>query len=249
MRVLGLALLVLLLVAGAVAVFAPASLADRALAGNSGGRLRLAEAQGTVWHGSGELTDAGNTWRLPLRWSIPPGSLFNATREVVLAPPPGATTPTGVVGIGRDTATLRDFAVQFPAQAIASLLAARGIVTLGGDIAVTTPAFAWNGSQGTGTLAAQWRDARLAVGGAVANLGAVDVALAPDGNRLAGPIRNSGGDVRIDGTVSVTGRTVDVNASLAPSPGAPPHIALALAALGPADASGNVRVAWRGMLQ
>lgn len=129
------------------------------------------------------------------------------------------------------------------------MLGARGLVTLGGTIAVRTPAFAWDGNGATGSVAAQWRDARLAVGAAVANLGAVAVDLAPDGNRLAGPVRNEGGDVRIAGTVSVVGRAVDVSATLAPAPGAPPHIALALAALGPPDAAGNVRVAWRGMVQ
>lgn len=249
MRILGIVVLVVVLAVGAFALFAPASLADRALAESSGGRLRLSGADGTVWNGGGELTDAGNTWRVPLRWSIPPASLLSSRHELVLTPAPGATTPTGVVGIGKDSARLTNFAVEIPAQALAALLAARGAVTLGGNIAVSTPAFDWDGNQGTGSLAAQWRDARLAVGGAAANLGVVDVALAQDGNRLAGPIRNSGGDVRIEGTVAVTGRTVDISANLAPAAGAPPQIALALSALGPPDASGNVRVAWRGLLK
>ncbi len=249
MRILALVVLVVALVAGALAYFAPASLADRALDANSRGKLRLADTEGTLWSGGGTLTDATNTWRVPLRWTIPPRSLFTARHELVLTPAPGATTPTGVVGIGNDSGSLRDFAVEIPAQALAGMLAGRGLVTLGGTLAVRTPALDWNGSEAKGSVAAQWRDARLAVGGAVANLGAVDVALAPDGNRLAGPMRNSGGDVRIDGTVSVAGRTVDVSATLAPAPGAPPQIALALAALGPPDAAGNVRVAWRGMVQ
>ena len=89
--------------------------------------------------------------------------------------------------IGDDRTTLRNLAVEFPAQALAGLFAARGGITLGGNVAVSTPAFDWNGTQASGALAAQWRDARLVVGGAVANLGAVEVALAPDGNRLARP--------------------------------------------------------------
>jgi general secretion pathway protein N len=249
MRILGIIVLVVGLVIAAFAVFAPASLADRVLATNSSGRLRLADAQGTIWNGSAELTDATNTWRVPLRWTIPPGSLLASSHELVLAPAPGATTPAGVVGVGTNRTTLRNLAVEFPAQALAGLFAARGGITLGGNVAVSTPALDWNGTQASGSLAAQWRDARLAVGGAVANLGAVEVALAPDGNRLAGPIRSSGGDVRLDGTVSVTGTVVDVSANIAPSPSAPPHIALALSALGPPDANGNVRVAWRGTLK
>lgn len=249
MRILAIAVMVVVLVVGAVAFFAPASLADRAVESGSKGRVRLADTSGTLWSGSGTVTDATNTWRVPLRWSIPPRSLLTSMHELVLEPVPGATTPKGTVGIGNDAGRLRDFAVEIPAQALAGLIAGRGLVTLGGTLAVSTPAFDWSGGQGTGSLAAQWRDARLAVGGAVANLGAVDVALQPDGNRLAGPLRNSGGDVRIDGTVTVTGRTVDVSANLAPVPGAPPHIGLALSALGAPDAAGNVRVAWRGMLQ
>lgn len=249
MRILGIVVLVVGLVVGALAVFAPASLADRALESNSGGRLRLADTSGTVWSGGGTLTDATNSWRVPLRWSIPPRSLMNSMHDLVLAPAPGAAMPTGVVSIGKDSASLRDFAVEIPAQALAGMLAGRGAVTLGGTITIRTPALDWNGNQANGSVNAQWRDARLAVGNAVANLGAVDVALAPSGDRLVGPLRNDGGDVRMDGNVSVTGRTVDVIANVAPAAGAPPHIALALAALGPPDAAGNVRVTWRGVLR
>ncbi|MFO1412820.1 MAG: type II secretion system protein N [Burkholderiales bacterium] len=249
MRILGIVILVLGLVVGAVTLFAPASLADRALESNSNGRLRLADTNGTLWSGGGTLTDATNSWRVPLRWSVPPRSLMSSMHELVLEPVPGAAMPTGVVGIGKDSASLRDFAVEIPAQALAGMLGARGAVTLGGTLALRTPSLDWNGNQASGSLNAQWSDARLAVGNAVANLGAVDVALAPAGDRLAGPLRNSGGDVRIDGNVSVAGRTVDVSANVAPAAGAPPHIALALAALGPPDAAGNVRVAWRGLLR
>jgi hypothetical protein len=249
MRILGIVVLVVGLLLAGAAVFAPASLADRSIATNSGGKLRLAEAEGTIWNGSAQLTDAANSWRIPFQWSIPPRSLLADMHELVLTPAAGAAMPTGVVGVGRNATSLRNFSVEIPAQALAGMLAVKGGVTLGGSIVVTTPAFDWNGTTGNGTLAAQWRDARIALGNAVASLGAVDINLAPDGNRLAGRIGNSGGDVRIDGTIGVNGTVVDVNASIAPQPSAPPHIALALAALGTPDSAGAVRVAWRGALK
>ena len=56
----------LLLLVIAVAAFAPARLVDLQLAQASDGRLRLADAAGTVWRGDGIVTDARGALRLPV---------------------------------------------------------------------------------------------------------------------------------------------------------------------------------------
>ncbi len=115
---------------------------------------------------------------------------------------------------------------------------------IGGTIAAG--AFAWDGPRGSGALDARWRDARLVAAGTVASLGTVDVAFVPQDGGLRGRVTNSGGDVRIDGTVTLaaSGGTADVLAT--PQPGAPDAVARALAALGTPDGSGAVRISWRG---
>ena len=56
---------------------------------------------------------------------------------------------------------------------------------------------------------AAWDDARIATGDAVLSLGTVSLATAPAGDRLAGTIRNAGGDLTIDGTFADRGGVVD----------------------------------------
>lgn len=246
MRFAAVLLVVTLLVLAAAAAFAPASLADRSLASRSEGRLRIESTVGTIWNGSGTLTNAGNTWRVPFAWRIPPTSLLTSTHELVLTPAEGAATPAGTIGIGNGSATLRNVSVELPAQALVDGAAQRFPLTLGGVVAFTASSFEWNGEHGSGALKARWRDARMVVVGTVADLGVVDFTLAPEGNRLAGRIGNTGGDVRVDGTVSVTGTVVSVDGTVAPNASAPPLVAQALAALGTPDSTGAVRVAWRG---
>jgi general secretion pathway protein N len=138
MRVAGILVLVALLAAAALAAFAPASLADQALVRASAGRLRLANADGTLWRGAAELTDAVNAWRAPLRWRIAPLAWVTGSRELVLEPAAGADTPAGTIAIGKDGASLRDFRATVPASAFLSLASTRNAVTLGGNVTVTT---------------------------------------------------------------------------------------------------------------
>lgn len=249
MRVVGILVVALGLLVAAAAAFAPASLVDRSIESRTEGRLRVADAAGTIWNGSGVLTDARNTWRVPLRWSIDARTLVTGTHVAALAPVDGAATPTGTIGVGRNAVTLRNFAFDLPAQALAAALTPRGVVTLGGTVEVRTSEFTWADTGGTGPLAVRWRDARLVVAGVAADLGAVEIALAPQGNRLAGRVSNSGGDVRLDGSVTLGPDAASVDVTAAPLPTASPNLARALAVVGTPDGSGGVRLGWRGSLR
>ncbi|MCC7325991.1 MAG: type II secretion system protein N [Burkholderiales bacterium] len=233
----------------ALAGFAPATLVDHRVAAMTGGRLRITDATGTVWSGSGTLTDPRSTWQMPLRWSVSPRALATGALQVTLSPAAGARVPQGTITLDNDNAGLRDVAIDFPAHALSGALPQRDTVILGGDVQITSPTFEWNGERGSGTLNARWRDARLVVAGFATELGTVEIALAPQQDRLAGRIANTGGDVRIDGTVAVVSGTVAIDAGVVATPAAPAHVALALHMIGRADDSGKVHVGWRGKLQ
>ena len=233
------------LLLGAIAAFAPASLIDRRLAAVSSAKLRVADAAGTVWSGTGILTDATGSWRVPVGWSVSALALARGAFNVTLLPAAGAT-PRGTIDIATNAATLRDVVVELPATVLASALPSRAAIVLGGTVTLTAPAFAWNDERGNGALNAQWRDARLVVAGTNADLGTVDVTLEPQGQQLAGSIGNSGGDVRIAGTIGIASTAIGVDAQIAPVPSTPAPVVRALAALGTPDSAGAVRIAWRG---
>ncbi len=237
------------LLVAALAAFAPATLVDRRVAAVSGGRLRVADAEGTVWQGRGALADAAGAWRLPVAWTVDATAIARGALAVALTPPPEATSPRARLDLAGTAIAVRDTSLELPAGALASALPARVPVTLGGTVAVTATDFAAEAGAFRGAIGARWRDARVVAGGIVASLGTVDVALAPQGGRLAGRLTNGGGDVRIDGTVTIAADGAGIDATLTPLPSAPEPVARALAALGTPDGAGGVRVAWRGALR
>lgn len=224
---------------------APATLADGRLAAVTDGRLRIADATGTLWRGAGALTDAGNTWQLPLAWSVAPSALARGVLDVTLAPMRDGTQPRGALALGTSGVALTDFRATIPAQALARWLPLRDAPALGGDISIDASAFAWSGGGGQGTLNAQWLRARLANAAGTADLGTVDVVVTPQDQRLQARVTNAGGDVRVNGTVTITSNSSDGDITIAPLPGAPPALVRALAAMGKPDADGAVRLTWR----
>jgi general secretion pathway protein N len=244
--------IVLLIVAVAVATavaFLPASLVDGRIASATQGRMRLADAAGTVWNGRGILTDSAGTWRIPLGWTVSKADLLRGTRAVSLHPVDGASSPAGAVEVVDDGVRVRGLRVELPAQALASALPMRPLPAFGGTVTLSTGDLAWNDKAKAGTLEAQWRGARVVSGDYAADLGTVNLTASAQDARIAGKIGNSGGDVRVEGTVTVAGSSIAVDATAAPNPGAPPDIARALASAGTPDANGNVRIAWRGSLR
>jgi len=246
------AAIVALIVAVAIATvvaFLPASLVDGRIASATQGKVRLADATGTVWDGRGVLTDSAGTWRLPVGWTISKADVMRGTHAVVLHAVDGASSPAGTVEVVDNGVRLRDLRVEMPAQALMSALPMRPMPAFGGTIAVAASDLSWNDKAKAGTLEAHWRGARVAAGDSAADLGTVDFAATPQAAGIAGKVTNSGGDVRVDGTVSIAGGAVAVDATVAPNPGAPAGIARALASAGTPDANGTVRIAWRGGLR
>ena len=228
----------------AIVAFAPATLLDRRATALANGKLRIADAAGTLWRGTGTLSDTQGTWRVPIGWRIDPLALARDAVSVTLIPPGGAGVPRGNAEIAERAIALRSVSLEIPAQALATLGPA-ATVTLGGDITFDIASFDWSRGIGSGSATARWRDARVVSALGSVNLGVIDATVTPQGTTLAGRIGNAGGDMRIDGTFAATADVVSLDATIVPLSTTPPAMALALTLLGSADASGAIRVSWR----
>ena len=82
-----------------IAWFAPASLLDSRLAHATGGMLRLAGTQGTLWHGRGVVTDARGPGLRFLEWTVTGDDV--SVRAVKRANPASWITPQAI-GFARD---------------------------------------------------------------------------------------------------------------------------------------------------
>lgn len=245
MKTIGVIAASALLLVMALIGLAPATLVDGRLAALTEGRLRFAAATGTIWRGAGALTDAGNTWQLPMAWKVAPAALARGELNITIAPVRDGTTPQGSLALSSSGIALTNFRALIPAQALAGWLPLRDAAALGGDVNIDATAFRWNGTSGTGSLNARWLRARVASAAGVADLGTVEMQVTPQDPRLVARVTNSGGDVRVNGTINATATGNDGDITIAPVPGAPPALVRAVASLGRPDTDGAVRLAWR----
>ena len=250
MKIVAFVLLLLGVIVAAVVSFLPASIVEDRIASRSQGKFHLSDATGTVWDGKGVLTDGAGTWRMPVAWSISKADVARGARVVSLKPAGALGSPTGTIEMVDGGVRIRDLRVEMPAQALLGTLAIKPAPSLGGTVTVTANDLTWTEKAKTGGFEAKWRDARIASGDNAADLGTVDLVGSPQSAGIAGRLTNTGGDMRVDGNVMLApGGGATVDATLTPASNAPPRIAGALAALGTPDASGGVRIAWRGSLR
>jgi hypothetical protein len=118
----------------ALALTAPATLLDRRIDALSAGRLRLANAAGTLWRGSGEIVLLPSGTRLPVAWRAELWPLFRGELHATIGVDAG--TPDSVLVLGNDRLDVRDLEVSLPAESVvraagpALPLAARGDLAL-----------------------------------------------------------------------------------------------------------------------
>jgi hypothetical protein len=235
-----------LVLLAAVALFAPAALLDARLDSSTQGRLRLANATGTVWNGRGIVTDAQRTWSLPVGWKVDPLAILRGDRLLTLQAAEGGDLPRGDIAWRDGTLTVNGVAFTLPAMAMNGMLAAADAMAVGGNVAFDAPRMNLSSNGGDGAATARWSGARLAGNAGTLALGTVTATLAPHNGRIQGRVENRGGDVRIDGEFAWGNSGLEVNATLVPLPSTPPAVIRALGAMGTPDANGSVRVQWRG---
>jgi hypothetical protein len=125
----------------------------------------------------------------------------------------------------------------------------RALIRPTGDITLTSQALAWQPPSASGNAGLVWRNARLMIGGAALALGTVSAELSAAGDAMTGPIVNEGGEVDVDGNVTVTAPAViEIALTVRPRVGTPSLLLQTLAAIATPD-NGGWRLRWRGTLR
>ena len=252
---------VIVLVAGAallmvaLLIMAPATLIDGRLDVLSAGRLRLANASGTVWNGAGDLRVLPGDMGIPLYWHIDAWPLLRGELRGTLSRDDDAAAPA-TFSLSAREATLRNVVMALPAGALLRAAGApAALATAGGNVGVRIGDLTRRDDRVDGQVALSWDQATLQstlIGPRQSSriaLGNVRFDGTGQGNAVAGTLSNAGGEVEIAGTASVamngTARadvlirpraSVDVERTRA--------ISSALATIGRPDSSGAFRITW-----
>jgi general secretion pathway protein N len=232
-------------------IIAPAALLDARINALSDGRVRLANSAGTLWHGSGELVMLPAGTRQPLFWRLDAWPLLRGEiRATIALDADGARNAT--VAYGRDRLDVRDLDVSLPAQSVLLAAAPKTPLGFGGSLALHVERLVQLPDVLDAQLSGEWRDGSVRGSSADSpiSVGDVRIALNGRGAEINGPLRNSGGDVEIDGQVAVgAAGTVRLDATVRPRSSdreRADRIAVALAALGAPDGRGGYRLTWTG---
>ncbi|HSV20968.1 MAG TPA: type II secretion system protein N [Casimicrobiaceae bacterium] len=233
----------LVLLVFAFAWLAPASLVDGRIAAATEGRVRLADATGTVWRGAGALTDGQGRWQVPLAWRVDAWSLARGAFTVQLVPTAIADA-RGTMLAERDTVRVSGLHVDVPARALEAFWTSAPVPRLDGMLVVDAPSFASDGRTAAGQFDLAWTGARASLAGLALNLGRVEAHGRPADDAIAIALSGSGGDVALRGTATWRAGRVGGDVTLMPSPGAPPAVAVALRALGRSEPDGTIHLTW-----
>ena len=232
----------------AIAVLAPATTVDAALAAQTRGAWRIAAAHGLWWHGGGVLSSRDGSARMPLGWRVAWLPLARGTLSIDLFAGDGSTL--GTIDLRREALSLHDLRLRLPAAFAAALaprmavLAGSGALAAGGELDLRARTFDWNPSGGSGTLDAQWNRARLVIAGTTVDFWTVAGTIAARQGRLQGTLHGTGGDLAVDGTISGSQSSIGGTLTLRPLPSTGEALRRGLPLLGSEDGSGAVHIDW-----
>lgn len=184
----------------ALLALAPASLIDAALRDASAGRLRVAEAQGSLWSGRGEIEvrdgRGDSALSRPLSWRLRPAALMLARLGFVVTLD-GSSAPFPLT-LSWSRAEVTDARFSLPASALANALPKLGPFGLGGDVDVQISRVAITGDVVRGGASVQWRGASSALT-PVAPLGDYQFRFDGDDGDVHTSLRTLHGPLQLDG--------------------------------------------------
>ena len=240
-----------ILLALALLLTAPATLLDRRIDALSAGRVRLANATGTLWRGSGELVLLPSGTRLPLLWRTDPWPLVRGEIHSTIGFDVDAP-PSAVLVVGNDRLDVRGLELSLPVESIVRAAGPALPLAATGNLALRVERLLQQPDLIDAQLSLQWDDASvpaLPPGERIA-LGDVRVELAGRGAVITGPVRNAGGEVEINGQAGLAAAgTLQLTATLRPRSSdrdRAERIASALAAIGSPDGQGGYTVSLKG---
>jgi general secretion pathway protein N len=184
---------------------APATLVDAVLQHASGGRLRLAEAQGTLWSGSGqiEVRDAAGRAGIAraLDWRVIPASLLRAHLVCEVGLEYAARRFPVTLSLSR--IELADADIRLPATVLGLGVPKLAPLGLTGEVLihVASLSIARDAVDGNATL--QWRAAGSTLT-SVSPLGDYEVRFDGEGRTVHAYLRTIEGPLRLDGKGSWT---------------------------------------------
>lgn len=183
---------------------APAGLLDTALDRLSEGRLRLSEAHGSLWAGSGriELRDPEGRHGMAERcdWQLASASLWPAAlRYSVRMASSGRTFP---MSLSISSIELSGAELAIPADVLGLLLPRLTPLGLAGSLDLKVAMLSVTPAQVLGDARMTWRDAGSALS-PIAPLGSYDISIdaGPAGTRMV--LRTLDGPLQLDGDVSL----------------------------------------------
>ena len=235
----------LVLLVAAFATLAPASLIDARVASATGDRVRLAQASGTVWSGSGSLCDAAGRWCVPIGWRVDALALLQGALGVTLVPREGSNARGSIVA--RDgTFVLTGVHLEVPAAALESAWSTPPVPQFGGELVVDAPAFRADAARADGTLDVRWQRARATLAGVAIDLGAFDAHAQGGSDGVDVDLANRDGEVGVTGKFRITRQAYALDVMLTPARTLPAALAMIVRSLGTPAADGAVHVTWQG---
>ena len=186
--------------AATLIVLAPASLIDARLEQASGGRLRLAEAQGSLWAGSGwiEVREAGGRSGIAKRvaWRVLPESLLRA-RLVAELQLERADKPFRLA-LSFSRIEIADANIDLPVAALGLGLPKLAPFRLTGEVRVDIPRLSLGRGKADGDATLRWRAAGSALT-PISPLGDYEVHFKAVGPAVHAELRTLSGPLQLDG--------------------------------------------------
>jgi len=200
------------LLAAAIGVYAialiataPATLADAGLEQASAGRLRLAEAQGTLWSGSGllEIRDAGGQAGIArdFSWRAVPLSLLRGHLAFEVAMEPASRRFPLTLSMSRLWTS--DASIALPAAVLGMGVPRLAALGLTGEVRIHVANLSIARDSLVGHATLEWRAAGSSLT-SVSPLGDYELDLYGEGKTVSAILRTIEGPVRLDGKGSWT---------------------------------------------
>lgn len=204
----------------ALVVQAPASLVDYGLAQASHGRLRLANAQGTAWNGSGslEIRDANgrNAIARNASWRVMPESLWRG--KVVSRIELDGASRAFTIAASLSSAEIGDAEINLPAAALSFAEARLKPLQLSGDLVLGTKNLSFGRGAMQGKITVQWRAAGSAFS-PVSPMGSYELRMDGMGKTMTASLATLEGPLQLDGSGNWTaGRKPDLNVTMTVPP-------------------------------
>jgi general secretion pathway protein N len=207
----------------------PASVLAAFLPERPGVRIALADAQGSLWQGSGQLTLNGEVLIDRLQWTWQPAALLKGRFGIALETDVGHAR----IGLAPGRIVIEDVDLSLPVAPLAQLDQRITPYGLGGQLRVATPSLTL-GAAPAGQLSVDWQGAASTLVPALPSFGDYRLNLQPQGDAWALQASTLGGALQLSGQGRWrAAEGLDASVTLQAAPGSENVVAPLLLRMGP----------------